>query len=146
MNLRGRTPALHGLVDIFTHLSAHEASHSRRRASAGSHGPAAYGGSATDVVSLSFVCIACVSFGRPPSSGRPALPSGQGHGGWSAPMPLPRSVGQLTFFTAGIVHDPSMIEGLLSLGQYIRSIKMNFPGGAGSQLDSLAAPGESFWI
>src|SRR5262245_6812473 len=75
-----------------------------------------------------------------------AFPSVWPHGGWSAPMPLPRSVGQLTFFTAGIVHDPSMIEGLLSLGQYIRSIKMNFPGGAGSQLDSLAAPGESFWI
>src|SRR5262249_45378915 len=78
--------------------------------------------------------------------GSPALPSAQGHGGWSAAMPLFRSVDQLTFFTAGIVHDPSMIEGLLSLGQYIRSIKTNFPGGAGSQLDSLAAPGDSFWI
>jgi hypothetical protein len=56
------------------------------------------------------------------------------------------SAGQFTFFTAGIVHDPLMIEGLFSLGQYIRSIRTNFPEGAGSQLDSLGAPGESFWI
>jgi hypothetical protein len=39
-----------------------------------------------------------------------------------------------------------MIEGLFSLGQYIRNINTNLPGGAGNQLDSLAAPGESFWI
>ena len=38
---------------------------------------------------------------------------------------------------------PSMSEGGVSLGQYNRSIRMNFPFGAGSQLASLALPGES---
>jgi hypothetical protein len=42
----------------------------------------------------------------------------------------------LTFLTGGIVHVPSMIEGLLSSGQYIRSMRMNLPAGAGSQFDS----------
>jgi len=32
------------------------------------------------------------------------------------------------------------------LGQYIRSIKMNLPVGAGGQLFSLSAPGVSFWM
>ena len=51
-----------------------------------------------------------------------------------------------TFLTGGIVQVPSMIDGLLSSGQYIRSIRMNLPAGAGSQFDSLSAPGESFWM
>ena len=51
-----------------------------------------------------------------------------------------------TFFTAGIFQDPSMIEGSFSLGQYIRSIRMNLPSGAGNQLDSLSAPGEACWM
>ncbi len=51
-----------------------------------------------------------------------------------------------TLFTGGIVHVPSMIDGLLSFGQYMRSIRMNLPAGAGSQFDSLFAPGESFWM
>jgi hypothetical protein len=63
-------------------------------------------------------------------------------------IPQARSVpaADHTFFTGGIVHVPSMIEGALSSGQYMRSIRMNFPAGAGSQFDSLSAPGESFWI
>ena len=39
-----------------------------------------------------------------------------------------------------------MIEGFFSFGQYRRSIRMNLPAGAGSQFDSLSAPGESFWM
>ena len=50
-----------------------------------------------------------------------------------------------TSVTAGGFHDPSRMDGGLSFGQYIRSIKTNFPAGAGSQFDSLSAPGESFW-
>src|SRR5215813_15248306 len=50
------------------------------------------------------------------------------------------------FFTGGIVHVPSRIDGAVSSGQYMRSIRMNLPAGAGSQFDSLSAPGESFWI
>src|SRR5215510_3620514 len=50
------------------------------------------------------------------------------------------------FFTGGIVHVPSRIEGEVSSGQYMRSMRMNLPAGAGSQFDSLSAPGESFWI
>jgi hypothetical protein len=38
-----------------------------------------------------------------------------------------------------------MIDGSLSSGQYMRSIRMNFPAGAGSQLASRFGPGESFW-
>jgi hypothetical protein len=48
------------------------------------------------------------------------------------------------FLTAGGVHVPSRIEGSLSFGQYIRSIRTNLPVGAGSQFDSLSVPGESF--
>ena len=33
----------------------------------------------------------------------------------------------------------------MSLGQYMRSIGRNGPFGAGSQLASLSAPGDSFW-
>ena len=43
---------------------------------------------------------------------------------------------------AGGVHVPLMIEGSLSFGQYIRSIKLNLLVGAGSQFDSLSAPGD----
>jgi hypothetical protein len=52
----------------------------------------------------------------------------------------------VTFLTGGIVQVSLMMDGLFSLGQYIRSIKMNLPAGAGSQFDSLSGPGESFWI
>jgi hypothetical protein len=51
-----------------------------------------------------------------------------------------------TRFTGGIVQVPLTIEGLLSSGQYMRSIRMNLPAGAGSQFASLSAPGESFWM
>src|SRR5262249_29389678 len=44
------------------------------------------------------------------------------------------------------VHVPSRIEGAVSSGQYMRSMRMNLPAGAGSQFDSLSTPGESFWI
>ena len=53
---------------------------------------------------------------------------------------------QATFFAAGIFHVPLMIEGDFSLGQYIRSIRTNLPDGAGSQFDSLPAPGDWFWM
>ncbi len=49
-------------------------------------------------------------------------------------------------FTAGIFHVPSMIDGVFSLGQYMRSIRMNFSFAAGSQFASLSLPGDSFWI
>ncbi|MEH2513442.1 hypothetical protein V1291_004796 [Nitrobacteraceae bacterium AZCC 1564] len=39
-----------------------------------------------------------------------------------------------------------MIEGFFSLGQYNRTISTKSPDGAGSQLDSLSFPGESFWM
>src|SRR5271165_707298 len=53
------------------------------------------------------------------------------------------TVTQLTLVTAGIFHEPSRIDGSFSFGQYRRSISWNLPSGAGSQLDSLSAPGES---
>src|SRR5262249_28968462 len=53
---------------------------------------------------------------------------------------------QATFFTGGIVHVPSRIDGLVSFGQYIRSMRMNLPAGAGSQLLSFSGPGLSFWM
>src|SRR5438046_6506166 len=53
---------------------------------------------------------------------------------------------QLTFFAGGIFHDPSMIDGFFSLGQYSRIIRTKSPDGAGSQFDSLSLPGESFWM
>jgi hypothetical protein len=53
---------------------------------------------------------------------------------------------QATFFAAGIFHVPLMIEGDFSLGQYMRSIRTNLPDGAGSQFDSLSAPGDWFWM
>jgi hypothetical protein len=61
-----------------------------------------------------------------------------------AEAPTP-SIIQATFFTGGTFQDPSIIEGSLSPGQYMRSIRMNRPEGAGNnQFDSLSAPGESF--
>ena len=57
----------------------------------------------------------------------------------------PKRAAQLTFTTCGGVHVPSRIEGLVSLGQYMRSIGRKGPFGAGSQLASLSAPGDSFW-
>src|SRR5262245_42558861 len=53
---------------------------------------------------------------------------------------------QATFFTGGMVHVPSRIDGSVSCGQYIRSIRMNLPAGAGSQLLSFSDPGLSFWM
>jgi hypothetical protein len=53
---------------------------------------------------------------------------------------------QATFFTAGMVQLPLMIDGLRSFGQYMRSMRTNLPAGAGSQFDSLSGPGESFWM
>jgi hypothetical protein len=49
------------------------------------------------------------------------------------------------FATAGGVHDSSSMDGAVSLGQYIRSMAMNGPFGAGSQLFCLALPGDAFW-
>jgi hypothetical protein len=46
--------------------------------------------------------------------------------------------------STGIVHVPSIIDGSFSFGQYIRNIRMNLPVGAGSQFESLLAPGEVF--
>ena len=51
-----------------------------------------------------------------------------------------------TFFAGGGDQLPSMIEGDFAFGQYNRIIRMNLPAGAGSQFDSLSAPGESFWM
>ena len=49
MNLRGRTPDVHGLVVIFTQVSAQAGSHSRSVAKAGSHGPDSPTEAAADV-------------------------------------------------------------------------------------------------
>src|SRR5689334_22498024 len=38
-----------------------------------------------------------------------------------------------TFLAAGGVHVPSRIDGFVSLGQYMRNIRMKSPAGAGSQ-------------
>ena len=51
---------------------------------------------------------------------------------------------QATLLAAGTVHVPLMIDGSVSCGQYMRSINMKSPSGAGSQFDSLSLPGESF--
>ena len=56
------------------------------------------------------------------------------------------TVVQPTFFTAGTFHDPSMMDGFFSLGQYSRIIRTKSPDGDGSQFDSLSWPGESFWM
>ncbi len=50
------------------------------------------------------------------------------------------------FWTDGIFHVPSRIDGGFSFGQYSRSIRMNLSFGAGSQLASLPLPGDSFWM
>jgi hypothetical protein len=47
--------------------------------------------------------------------------------------------------TAGGVHVPLRIEGAFSLGQYMRSMAIKSPFGAGNQFASLSAPGVSFW-
>src|SRR5215467_11087772 len=39
-----------------------------------------------------------------------------------------------------------MIDGGVSCGQYMRSIRTNLPSGAGSQLASISLPGESRWM
>src|SRR5262245_12678039 len=48
--------------------------------------------------------------------------------------------------TPGGFHEPSRIDGGVSLGQYKRNIRMNLPVGAGSQFDSLFAPGDACWM
>jgi hypothetical protein len=53
-----------------------------------------------------------------------------------------RSVAQATFLTGGGVQVALRMDGVFWLGQYIRSIRTNFPAGAGSQFDSLSAPGD----
>lgn len=58
---------------------------------------------------------------------------------------LPPSA-QVTCLTGGIFQEPLMIEGFFSFGQYSRIIRTKSPDGAGSQLDSLSFPGESFWM
>jgi len=61
--------------------------------------------------------------------------------------PPARPIDQVdTRFTGGMAHEPLRIDGLSSLGQYMRNIRMNFPAGAGSQFDSRATPGESLWM
>ena len=73
------------------------------------------------------------------------MPPGGDH---AVVLPGPGSAGvqaEPTFFTAGGDHELSMIEGGVSLGQYMRSIRTNFPFGAGSQLLSLSFPGDWFW-
>ena len=52
---------------------------------------------------------------------------------------------QLALTTCGTFQLPSMIEGGVSFGQYIRSIRTKSPFGAGSQFASLSAPGDSLW-
>ena len=47
--------------------------------------------------------------------------------------------------TAGGVHVPLRIEGSFPLGQYMRSMAIKSPFGAGNQFASLSAPGVSFW-
>ena len=54
--------------------------------------------------------------------------------------------GHAAILTAGTLHVPLIIVGSVSFGQYIRSIRMNLPAGAGSQLLSLSGPGLSFWM
>jgi len=59
---------------------------------------------------------------------------------------LEREIGdQSTLTTGGGVHVRSRIDGLFSLGQYMRSIGRRTPSGAGSQLASLSLPGDSPW-
>ena len=47
-------------------------------------------------------------------------------------------------FTPGGTQLPSLMEIGLSLGQYIRNVRLKSPAGAGNQFDSLSLPGESF--
>ncbi len=47
------------------------------------------------------------------------------------------------FVTAGGFHEPSMIDGGVSVGQYMRSVTLKGPEAAGSQFDSLSLPGEA---
>jgi hypothetical protein len=49
------------------------------------------------------------------------------------------------FSTGGGFHVPLRIEEAFCLGQYMRSIAMKSPFGAGNQFASLSAPGVSFW-
>lgn len=50
-----------------------------------------------------------------------------------------------TFITAGGDQLPSMIEGSVIFGQYMRIIGTKSPFGVGSQFASLSVPGVSFW-
>jgi hypothetical protein len=64
----------------------------------------------------------------------------------NAPAAAPAAARYATFFAGGGDQVPLMIEGWVSLGQYMRSISWNLPLGAGSQFASLSAPGDSFWM
>jgi hypothetical protein len=57
---------------------------------------------------------------------------------------IERARADYAFSTGGGVHVPLRIEGLPSLGQYMRSIAMKSPFGAGSQFASWSLPGDSF--
>src|SRR5690606_27136717 len=48
--------------------------------------------------------------------------------------------------TGGICQLPFRIDGDFSSGQYMRSIRMKSPAGAGSQLASFSGPGDSCWM
>jgi hypothetical protein len=92
-----------------------------------------------------------------PSRGRESMPPRDGHSRLnccgqngkrrgaradrSAPTASPNRYG--AGFTGGIFHEPSMIDGSFSFGQYMRNIKMKRSAGAGSQLASLSLPGDS---
>src|SRR3954449_12435628 len=52
---------------------------------------------------------------------------------------------QPTRWTQGGAQLPLRIDGEVAFGQYMRSIGMKSPRGAGSQLLSLSAPGDSAW-
>lgn len=49
-----------------------------------------------------------------------------------------------TFCAPGGTQLPSLMEIGLSLGQYIRNVRLKSPSGAGNQFDSLSLPGEAF--
>ena len=71
--------------------------------------------------------------------------AGQGPGRDAPPRPGGHRRVRKRRFTAGGSQVPSRIDGSFSRGQYRRSIRMNWSWGAGSQLDSLSLPGDSFW-
>jgi hypothetical protein len=51
---------------------------------------------------------------------------------------------QFALTTGGGFHEPLMIEGDVSFGQYIRIMGRKSPFGAGNQLASLSLPGDCY--